>query len=329
MSLLDDLQVFSEFAYESRTEILQQQTDLFNDASGGAFVLDVRNRVGDFADRVSWKKLAGGTVRRRNAYGDDPIPEKRMTQMDEAMVKVAAGTFPIRLDPSQMKWIQRDPEEAGAMFAIQLAKDTMADMVNLAVGVLVACTLSEPDVVSDVSATVLDVDAGESPKATPVNLNRAVSKLGDAGGRVALWVMHSVPMYGLFENALMNKQRLFEYGDVHVTQDGFGRRYIMADVPAFNLGSGKYVTLGVTPGAVTIEQQGDYTENYSTLNGKENITRTYQAEWSYETGVRGFSYNKRSGGKSPQDAALVSSANWTREVTSHKNLPAIAMISAG
>jgi hypothetical protein len=73
-----------------------------------------------------------------------------------------------------------------------------------------------------------------------------------------------------------------------------------------------YNSIGITPAAVVIERNNDFEDNIQTSNGKENINRTYQAEWSYNVGVRGFAWDKTNGGKAPTDAALATATNWDR-----------------
>ena len=45
---LSDLQVYSEYAYTTFTETLQQQVELFNAATGGALLLSSAAHQGDF-----------------------------------------------------------------------------------------------------------------------------------------------------------------------------------------------------------------------------------------------------------------------------------------
>jgi len=63
------------------------------------------------------------------------------------------------------------------------------------------------------------------------------------------------------------------------------------------------------------------------VTGEENIKRMWQAEWTYNLGVQGFSWNKTTGDHSPTDAAIMSSANWTRTATSHKDLAGVLLKS--
>lgn len=321
---LSDLAVYSEYAYSSFSEVLQQQVNLFNQASGGTIQLSAAAHQGDFSDVAFFAKIAGGTVRRRNAYGTGTVSEKTLAHLVDTMVKVAAGTPPIRIDPGQFRWIQQNPQVAGVALGQQLAVDTLADMLNTGLGATVAA-------LSGVAAVVTDVTAATAPadKMSFINQASASAKFGDASNRVQAWVMHSKPMHDLYANALTNAERLFVYGTVNVLRDPFGRLLIMSDSPNLVVtGSPNvYNTLGLVPGAIMLDQNNDFDANEETKNGGENIIRTYQAEWSYELGIMGFAWDKANGGKSPNDAAILTGTNWDRYATSEKDLAGVLLKS--
>lgn len=328
---LSDLKVFSEFLYEAQTEILAQQIDLFNEASKGAIVLGTQARTGDFFSRLSFQRVAGGLVRRRNAYGEGDVTPKNMSMLEDVMVKVAAGTPPIEMDPSQWRWIQEQPEQSAAEMATQLAVDTLADMLNTAVGGAAAALQNNGAVINDVSgvAVVSTLGSFAGPTSSPINLNSTAAKFGDLQSRLQVWVMHSKTLNDYFGQALQNAQRLYNYGTVNVVGDAFGRIFLVSDIPALIVPGtpNKYITLGLVPGGIEIEQQNDFDDNWSNLNGKENISRTYQAEWSYMLGVKGYAWDKTNGGKSPTDAAIMSGSNWDMFSTSIKDTAGVAMLS--
>ena len=336
---LSDLQVYNEFTYTVMTEVLTQQVELFNGATDNALQLSSKPRGGDFADEIFYGAVSG-LVRRRNPYGDGAVTEKVMSQKVDTIVKVAAGTPPIRMDPAWFAWIKRAPEEAAAAMGQQLAKQTLADLINVAVGTVTACLLkgSSSGLVTDISggtgATPPAGGTGTLP--SPLALSNTAGKLGDYMSEIVCWLMHSKTMTDLYGNSLSNNERLFNYGNVNVIRDPFGRLYVMADVPALMVpavGSGGaqhsawFHTLGLTQGAVEIDTQDDYYQNISETNGNENIHRTFQAEWSYMAGVKGFAWDKTNGGKAPNDAALFSSANWDQIVTSLKDGPGVMLVS--
>jgi len=318
---LSDLAVYSEYAYSSMTEVLRQRIDLFNAATGGAITLRSAAHQGDFSDVAFFAKISG-LVRRRNSYGSGSVSEKKLAHLVDTMVKVAAGTPPVRLDPGQFKWIQQNPEVAGAALGQQLALDTMADMLNVGLGATYAALSAQ-------ASNVYDATGNTTPEDTLSfsNLNNGQAKFGDQSSTIGAWVMHSKPMFDLYGKNLTNASQLFNYGNVNVIRDPFGKLLVMTDSQNLVItGSpNNYAVLGLVPGAVIIDQNNDYTANEEAKNGDENIIRTFQAEWSYNVGVRGFAWDKTNGGKSPNDAALLTSTNWDKYATSNKDLAGVVV----
>ena len=318
---LSDLAVYSEYAYASMTEVLRQRIDLFNAATGGAITLRSAAHQGDFSDVAFFAKISG-LVRRRNSYGSGSVGEKKLAHLVDTMVKVAAGTPPVRLDPGQFKWIQQNPEVAGAALGQQLAVDTMADMLNVGLGASYAALSAQ-------TAVVYDATGNTSPENTLSfgNLNNGQAKFGDQASTISAWVMHSKPMFDLYGKNLSNAERLFNYGNINVMRDPFGKLLVMTDSQNLVItgAPNNYAVLGLVPGAVIIDQNNDYTANEEAKNGDENIIRTFQAEWSYNVGVRGFAWDKTNGGKSPNDAALLTATNWDKYATSHKDLAGVVV----
>ena len=332
MMALSDLAVFSEFLYTTMTEVVAQNIDLFNAATNDCLQLRSVKHIGDFSDAVMWAKLAG-TIRRRDPYGTGALSNIHLTNLIDTMVRVGAGTQPIAMDPSQFRWIGMNPEQAGVIYGQQLAGDTLQEMVNTAIGCVDAALTGYATNTYDISGFT---DPGTDTRlplnpalASPTAFVGAAQKFGDRSAAIACWIMHSKVAGDLYVNALANHERLFDYGNVAVRSDPFGRRYIVSDIPVLvKTGSPvKYHTLGLTPGAVRIDQNDDYDANEDTRNGNENIARTFQAEWSYSIGIKGFSWDKGAGGKAPNNAALFSSANWDEIMTSNKDIAGVLLVS--
>lgn len=315
---LSDLQVFSEWAYDGFQEALDYNVDLFNSGSEGGIVLRSVSHVGDYSEEAFWKRL-DGLVRRRNAYGNATLTPINLAMLTDVMVKIAGGTPPVNVPPSQFEWIRRNPQEGGALYGRQLAVDMVADMVNTGIMALVSATSVEPEVFLDAS--------GHNLAYTDFNDGQAL--FGDRAGQIKTWVMHSAPLFHLFGTNLANTTNLFSFGTVNVRTDPFGRRIIISDAPSLvEQGTPDlYYTLGLTTAAVVVDQNDDFTTNTETTNGNENIQRTIQSEWSYNLGLKGYAWDKTSGGKSPNDAALAMSTNWDRISTSHKDLGAVVILS--
>ena len=315
---LSDLAVFSEYTYSTFVESISQQLNLFNAASGGTIVLLSAANEGDFNDVAFWGQI-GGLVRRRNAYGSGAVAEKNLEHLIDTMVKVAAGTPPVRVDPSQFEWIQQNQETGGAVYGQQLAEATIQDMLNTALMAFVAALTGETEVTKDVSAADTSLNS----------LLTGASLMGDRSDAIRTWVMHSKSMFDIFGVALANTAGLFNFGTVNVRQDGFGRPFIVSDSPSLILTGApdKHYIGGLTEGAIRVEMNGDFVQNVETSNGNENIKRTIQSEWSYNLGIKGYSWDKTTGGKSPNDAALATANNWERNVTSHKDTAGVLLLA--
>lgn len=76
-----------------------------------------------------------------------------------------------------------------------------------------------------------------------------------------------------------------------------------------------------------VEQNQDFESNLVRENGTENIRNTFQAEWSYNIGLLGFSWNITNGGKAPTNTSINTPASWDRTATSVKDTAGV-MITA-
>lgn len=322
---LSDFAVFNEYAYTAMTEILMQQIELFNAASEGTIVLVPSAHQGDYSEEVMYAKIQGLT-RRRNVYGDGTIQQKSLERLVDTSVKVAAGTVEMRIDKSMFTWIQRSPEEAGVVIGKQLAVDAMADMLNTGIGTCVAALKQTAEVVRDISTV-----AAPNDKPSFIELTQTAGLFGDHQSDIRAWIMHSTPLTTLYVNALTNAQQLFTYGTVNVVRDPFGRLFVVTDSPNLQWAGTTpeigFYTLGLTNGAIYVGQNNDFDAVTQESTGSENLKRTWQAEWTFNSGVKGYAWDKANGGKSPTDAALLTSSNWDRYATSHKDLAGVILKS--
>lgn len=317
---LSDMKVFNDFLYSAATETIRQQIDLFNTASGNALTLQTAGNVGDFAHEVTYGAIAN-LMRRRNAYGSGSVGTQSLGQLDHVAVKIAGGTAPVLFEPQQFAWIQRNPEEAGVVIGEQVARGVIADEVNTAILALQAALSGNSDVVHDATAGTLNLNA----------LNKGAAKFGDRAMDLVAWIIHSKPMHDLFDSALTNSNTLFEFGSVRIMQDGFGRRFVMTDSPALfeedgvEAGTDAYHTIGLTAGAATVEDNDDYYGTIEEKTGNENIQRVFQAEYTFNLGLKGYSWDTAV--KSPTDAALGTAGNWTKIAADNKSTAGVMVSS--
>jgi hypothetical protein len=308
------LKVFNDWLLGTRRELLSYNIGLFNAATNGGLILRAAHNVGDFKDESYWTRISG-LVRRRDSYGTGDVTAIDIDQLLASSVRVAAGTPPVNLPTSFLAWIGRDPKEAGVVMGKQLAEDSMADMVDTAIAALAAGIGTQASLIHDGTAAVMGL----------TGLNTGASKLGDRAGDLVCWLAHSKVLFDLYGAALANATGLFAFGNVKVTQDGFGRAFVISDSPSLSyVSSGtKYHTLGLVSGAAVVEQNDDYQDALVDVIGKENLSKQFQAEWSYQLALRGFTWDKTNGGASPTTAALATGTNWDKVSTSIKDLPGV------
>lgn len=310
-----DLQMFNSQVSLAMTEIVDQEVNKFNEASRGAITLRPSGVcAGDYAIEASFKRIQG-LVRRRNMYGTGDLTTVPLQQIKDVAVKVAAGTPPVEFKPSEYEWILQDPALAAVMIGEQLAPAKLQDMLNVGLSAAVAAVSGNAAVVSAVSG---------SPK--QADLAKAAGKFGDRSQSMVAWVLHSTTMINLWIDGLGNASNLFTYGTVNVVADPFGRVFVISDAAALGNGT-NFNTLGLVANGLTIDQNDDFTAVMVDGVGKENITRTYQAEWSYNVGVLGYAWDTVSGGPSPTDAAIATSSNWEKIATGDKDTAGVLLQS--
>ena len=310
-----DLVVFNKQIYTGMTETVDQQLDAFNAASNNALVLaPSSSNMGDFAIEASFKAISG-LVRRRNATASTAVASTNLQQLKKAAVKVAAGTPPIIFEPGQYRWIQESPETAAVVIGEQLAQGMLQDQLNTAVRSLVAAISGNSAAVHTITTT-----------ASIAALTSAAGKFGDRQSSIAAWIVHSKVMGDIWQAALQNSNQLFRFGDVAVMQDQFGRKFIITDSPAL-VNDDTYYSLGLVQQAALVEPNNDFDATMVDSTGMENIQRTYQAEWSYNVGLYGYGWKTATGGASPTDTALGTSANWEQTASSVKDTAGVILAS--
>ena len=311
-----DLQVFNKQTQTVITETVAQEVNKFNAASAGAIVLQTKPAEGDFDITASFKSISG-LVRTRNVDGNGTVAPKRLQQLKEASVKVAAGTPPIEYVPAEYAWILKNQELAAIKIGEQLAKDRMAHMLNRAISATASAIGGQ--------STAKFGDGTGAPSFDMLNSGAAL--FGDRSSALRAWVMHSTTAHKLYANALANAERLFSYEGVNVMRDPWGRVFIVTDSDSL-IDISKYKTLGLVSGAVMVSDNADFYATLQEQTGSENIKATYQAEWSYNIGVQGYTWDMTAGGRSPSDTALGTSSNWAKTATSIKDTAGVLVLSA-
>ena len=302
------LHIFQQQVSTAATELVAQQVQKFNAASGGALILGSGDHIGDYIEQTTWQ-LIGGLAQRRNAYTDGDVTAQELGQILDRMVKVDGRIGPVSITPTMMKRLGKNPSEAAAVVAAQSAEAMIQDYLNTTCGGLLAAIKGNANMITDLSSA-------DGVKPSLAGLNKGARPMGDAFSRLLAWVMDGATYNDFIDESLTNANRLFQIGNVNIMQDGLGRRFVISDIPALSDGDLQHV-LGLTAGAAAVQTSALNMEAQSVL-GKENIKALMQGEYDYTLGLKGYQW-KDSTIKSPTDAELTTSGNWKKVCTSDKD----------
>lgn len=308
---LPDMQVYNTEIQTNTIELLDQMTQKFNAASGGAILLTSVRNEGDFASEAFWNNLSSAQRRVDRYAANGAVAATNISQGELVSVKVAGGYGPVLLEPSQLTWLQRDPGAAIEAISQSFADALLADQLNTAVASCVAAVENVAALVNDVSAT---------GPITQLALNGSHAKFGDMSQQLITDVMTGSTYHRLIGEAITNTGQLFVSGNVRVV-DILGKNIVISDIPAlFEAGvPDKDKVLSLTAGGIQVSDNGDLVTNMETKNGKERIETTWQADYSFQVGLKGFAWDTTNGGKSPTDAELATGTNWDKAVAFDKH----------
>lgn len=304
---LSNMKVFNEYLKSTTIETLAQDVEKFNAASAGSIRLTTQGIDGDFLQESFWAGLHGAQRRvdRYAANGDQAATPLSQKQYDS--VKIAGGFGPIIWEPSQLSWVQKNPEEALEVISRNLSEAIISDQLNTAIAALVAAISNQAGATNDVSAT-----AG----VTYIAINDALARFGDASARLIAQVMTGAMYHSLIGKNLANAERLFQSNGVQVV-DILGKAVIVTDAPALYSAAvadpaapAKQRVLSLADGAAMVMDGSDLITNIETSNGKERIETTMQADYTFGLGLKGYTWDTANGGKSPTNAELATGANW-------------------
>jgi hypothetical protein len=300
---LSNMQVFDDFIMPATIISLDQQIAAFNEASGGAIALSSEGFTGDFMRESFFASLAAARRRVDRYAANDAVAATNLAELKRTKVKVAGGFGPVAFEPAQLTWLQRPTQQGVQAAATAFAELLVQDQLNSAIAALCAA-------IANNTATRIDVTtAGMSYGA----INSAHALFGDMSGQIVTNVMTGEVAHKLVGDNLTNGTRLFTASNVQVI-DILGKRVVITDAPALTVAGSpaKLRVLGLVPGAATVEGASDVISNAETSNGKLRIETTFQVDYSFTLGLKGYSWDDANGGKSPTDVELATGTNWDK-----------------
>lgn len=313
--------------YDPRTqggyrEKVGQIIDLFNTASRGTIVLSSANKAGEFDFEAFFAKNSTSTVARRDPTSVAAVADQLIAQDEFASVKLnrRIGPFALTLDSLRKAGIDTSDEGAVA-FALGewAALDATRDRLNVALAAVRASITGQATLTHDISA----LTGGAQYLSADAFVN-AFQKMGDKSGEVIAWVTHSAPMTKLITGQISGNVT----GVASVAmQDGtpatVGRPVLVTDSPSLVSGS-DYFVLGLTAGAVEVEDTEEETIASEIALGLENLVNRMQGEYAFNLKVKGAAWDTTAGAN-PTDAAVGTSANWLKKVNDIKHMGGVVI----
>lgn len=310
-----DFTIYNEQFYAGQIEVLQRNVNAFNAASAGCIQLITDFHKGDFEKESFFEK--GVHINHRDPTSTAALTPTKLTQGEESRVKVHKS-YLIENTLDSFKKIARDPREMSYIVGQQMALDIMDQFLSSALSSLVGGF--------GVAGAASLVTTESTGAINSTKLNTAISKFGDAAGRIGILVMHSKVYFDLIGSQITDKLLEVTAGALYQGSPAtFGRPVLVTDHPAlWTAGSSTassaddvYHTFGLRNGAVTIQESEERSVLAETVGGKANLIARIQAEWAYTVGMSGMSFT---GSANPADSALATSGNWTVVAADVKSL---------
>lgn len=314
--------IYPELVHGGLVETLVQNTDAFNVASGNTIRLVTARRRGDFAQE-SFIKNVSGLVNRRGVAGspENPAVTSNPVPMDEFVsVKVNRRVGPIdqTLDSFRKLGQDADLEVLSRKIGVQIAKAIQVDQLEAGLTSLVAAITAQGSLTNTTS-----------PEAT-ITTNRLVDGLalfGDAGSRVAMWIMHSKVYYDLVKDQIgANIDGISNFNIANAAPVTLNRPVLVSDSASL-VNGGVYTTLGLTEDAVTLEDSEEESLMGDLITGKDNLVVRLQGEFAYNVKIKGTAWDVANGGVNPDNTALGTGTNWDAVMDNVKDLSGVAIVS--
>ncbi|QHJ80231.1 MAG: hypothetical protein [Bacteriophage sp.] len=297
------------------TQLLANQLNVWNTASGGTMVMGSAVQTKDLIEQLSWG-LISGLVSERNAFAapGTPAMQKVMAQMLENTVRLDGKVGPLVITSGMLEKLNVSMQSIAAVVATQAAQGMIANFVGTGAKALQAA-IKSGSYAGVVSVQPANVAEGKVPVGakfpTLIDLEVATVPFGDRMSDIRAWVMSGAQFtYFRAYDVLTNPTELFKIDTVRIMEDGSGRRFIVTD----QAGLGDDI-LGLTQGGLIVNA-GALTMASGTVLGEENIKNVIQGEFSYDLAIKGYKLKGTATGvagtRSFKATDVTTSANWEK-----------------
>lgn len=321
--------VYNEFVQTGVTEVLMQAAVAMNSATNGAMRFTNVSRKGDYVYDSFYKSISG-LVSRRIAEGTgstSAVTDLPLEQAENVSVKLNRKIGPVANTLDSFKKIQQGPFDEDALNLVvgqQAGKAMQLDFLNTGLRSVTAALLNTAAVKYTVPS---------SGTLNTASLVSGLAKFGDAADDIVAWIMHSAVFFALVQNQITaNIDGVSGAVVANGSPITLNRPVIVTDSSALFATSGSplvtdYYTLGLTSGALTVEDSEETTIHTEMVTGLENLVVRMQGEFAFNVGVKGFAWDVTNGGKNPTNTAVATGTNWDKSVSDDKQVAGVVIQS--
>lgn len=308
-TLKGDLKYINPFIQTGITETLTQAAAGMFEASRGAMILRANYRPGDFETQSFFQNIAG-LITRRDPTSLAVAPDTKLVQGEFSRVKINRKIGPVAATRDSFRKAGLSRNAMDLVVGQQAGVAMQVDMLNTGIRSLRAALSADP-------ATYIDGGAAGINTAGNNGLIDALARRGDAAAGIICWVMHSTTFYKLVKEQIgANIGGVSGAVFADATPMTLGRPVLVTDSPdlvvANGIGAGidAYYTLGLTAGALLMEETEGTEVVTQDITGQENLVIRIQGEYAENIGLKGYTWDTVNGGENPTNAALATGTNW-------------------
>lgn len=323
-----DVQIYHPQMQGAFIETLQQNVRDFNEQSRGALMFETEELEGQYEQEAFFDEVSSIARRDPSADSSSSATPTKLTQDEFVDVKLSRRNGPYEWNISAAKLAGFDPGRFSVAVGEQTAVATPQEMVERALGALEAKLDSVAALEHDATDGTIELK----------DLVDGAANFGDASQRIIAWVMHSKVWHDLIKDQVTSTESIYAAesfgGQIFEGSPAtMGRPVFVTDSSALksltdvSSGSPVYSTLGLTQGAARIKiTEPPLAVAEGPRTGSDNLYVTWQAEYSYNLGLRGCKY-KTATGANPTNAQVATGSNWTSVVADNKLLPGVIIRS--
>lgn len=304
-----DLKYINPFIQTGITETLTQAAAGMFEASRGALVLNSAQKPGDFEKLAYFQNIAG-LITRRDPTSLAIAPDTKLTQADYSRVKINRKIGPVASTRDAFRKAGMSRDAMDLVVGQQAGVAMQVDMLNTGLRSLRGALSNDP-------ATLVDGSADTINTAGANGLITALARRGDAASGLICWVMHSKTFFDLVkEQIAADIQGVSGLVFAQASPLTLGRPVLVTDSPdlvvkdGVQAGVDAYFTLGLTAGALLMEETEGTEVITQDVTGQENLIVRIQGEYAQNIGMKGYSWDTTNGGENPTNAALATGTNW-------------------